>query len=195
MRGKGLTLMELLVVISILLTLAALLYPVYLNVRTRMDLITCADQLRQIGLAMHMYAHDYGGDTPYFLPSIDYGKYFGDEERRGVPGIGSLYPRYVKDKDLLVCPSLRKIAPDAVEKAHRLWEEREYRFFGFRTSWRSYFIFNPFGLDRLAKKHSEVMSLSFAEVFAKRGDQTPIALCDIHQNGRSEYDHFLLFCS
>ncbi len=49
------------------------------------------------------------------------------------------------------------------------------------------------GLDWLAKKDPEVISLSFAEVFAKRGDQTPIALCDVHQNGRLDHDNFYLF--
>jgi len=62
---KGLTLMELLTVISILATLAALLYPVYLKVRARMDIHACAQQLSQIGVAIRMYAHDYEGDTPY----------------------------------------------------------------------------------------------------------------------------------
>ncbi len=143
------TLMELLVVISILLTLAALLFPVYLNVRTRMDLINCADQLRQIGLAMHMYVHDYGGDTPYFLPSIDFGKYFGiGVDRKVVTCIALLYPRYVKDRDLLVCPSLRRIAPDTVEKAHRLCEER------FGMPWSSYYLFDPYWFRLVGKERS-----------------------------------------
>jgi hypothetical protein len=60
--------MELLTVISILATLAALLFPVYLNLRTRTDITICADQLRQIGIALKMYAHDYGDDTPYGMP-------------------------------------------------------------------------------------------------------------------------------
>ncbi|MEZ8220630.1 prepilin-type N-terminal cleavage/methylation domain-containing protein [Candidatus Fervidibacteria bacterium JGI MDM2 JNZ-1-D12] len=192
-RRAGLTLMELLVVISILATLAALLFPVYLNARAKIDVISCANQLRQIGLAMHMYANDYGGDTPYFLPSIDIGKHFGiGVSLRSVRGVAAFYPKYIEDKDLLVCPSLRRILPDAVEEAHRLHEERTYQFFGFKEPWASYYIFDPFALDKLAKEDPEGLSLSFAEVFAKRGEQTPIVLCDIHQNGRPDRDNFYL---
>ncbi|MCS7188024.1 MAG: type II secretion system protein, partial [Armatimonadota bacterium] len=170
---KGLTLMELLVVISILTTLAALLFPVYLSVRLRTDLLSCANQLRQIGLAMHMYVKDYGDDTPYSLPSMDFGKYFGfGKSRKSVISIAALYPNYVSSRDLLVCPSLRKFAPSAVEEAHRIHEERTYQFFGFRCPWSSYFLFDPFALDRLAKEDPDGLKLSFAEVFAKRGDQT-----------------------
>ena len=80
---RGLTLMELLTVISILATLAALLYPVYLKVRSRMYEINCANQLRQIGLAIRMYVKDYAAEeTPYAMPVIP----------------GTLYPYYLKDE-------------------------------------------------------------------------------------------------
>lgn len=194
MRRKGLTLMELLVVISILATLSALLFPVYLRVRTKMYAVRCANQLRQIGLAIRMYVQDQGEDTPYSLPSMDFGRHFGlNKSIKGVTSIAALYPNYLKEKDFLVCPLLRKVAPDAVEEAHKLNEELTYRFYGVRYLWTSYFLFDPFALDELAEKDPTGLSLSFAEIYAKRGDQTPIALCDIHQNGRSEYDNFYRF--
>ena len=64
---KGLTLMELLTVMSILATLAALLFPVYLKVRSRVYQTSCANQLRQIGIAIHMYANDYGECMPTIM--------------------------------------------------------------------------------------------------------------------------------
>lgn len=165
MRRKGLTLMEILVVISILATLAALLFPVYLRVRARMDIHVCAQQLRQIGLAIRMYARDYGDDSPYKIP----------------PSLGALYPHYVQNGDLLVCPTFRKAAIEVVE------DMRKYCLrFGF--PWSSYYEFNPTFLDKHARECELGLScpaawLSFSEVYAKRGDQTPIAFCDTHQYG------------
>ena len=85
MKRVGLTLMELLTVISVLATLAALVYPVYLRVRTRTDIMVCADQLRQIGQALKIYAHDHGDDSPYGMPEYP----------------GYLYPNYIGNSCLL----------------------------------------------------------------------------------------------
>lgn len=194
MKCKGLTLMELLIVISTLVTLSALFFPVYLSVRERVYVLSCVDQLRQIGLAMHMYALDQGDGTPYSLPSMDFGKFFGmNKSIKGITGIPALYPNYLKDKNLLSCPLLRKVAFDAVEEAHRLHEKLTYQFYGVRYPWTSYYLFDPFALDELAKEDPTGLSLSFSEIFAKRGDQIPIAFCDIHQNGRPDYDNFYPF--
>ena len=102
MKRKGLTLRELLTVISILMTLTALLFPVYLNIRSRMYEISCANQLRQIGLAIRMYVKDYAEEeTPYAMPVIP----------------GALYPYYLRDEDLLICPRIWAIVPhDVIER-------------------------------------------------------------------------------
>lgn len=152
--------MELLVVISILTTLAALLFPFYLNLRTRVDITVCADQLRQIGLALKMYAKDYGDDTPYGIPEV-----------RGV-----LYPNYIRNRSVLVCPTFRKIGAPVVEAMHNLFQQQ----LGYAT-WVSYFIYNPRGLDKLHKNSQHW--ISFAEAYAKRGDEIPVAFCDTHRKG------------
>ena len=57
MRRTGLTLVELLVCITIIGLLLALLLPAVLSAREAARRITCASQLRQLGLAVHAY-HD-----------------------------------------------------------------------------------------------------------------------------------------
>ena len=65
MRGHnqfkvGFTLIEILVVISILSLLMAILIPALHKARFRVRETVCASNLRQVNLALIMYAHDDG---------------------------------------------------------------------------------------------------------------------------------------
>jgi prepilin-type N-terminal cleavage/methylation domain-containing protein/prepilin-type processing-associated H-X9-DG protein len=62
----GFTLVELLVVIAIIAILVALIFPVFSRVRENARRASCASNLRQVGLALRLYAQDYGG---WFPPS------------------------------------------------------------------------------------------------------------------------------
>lgn len=63
-RPQAFTLIELLVVIAIIAILAAILFPVLSQARTAAKKAQCMSNMRQIGMAMRMYADDWDGGMP-----------------------------------------------------------------------------------------------------------------------------------
>ena len=62
--AKGFTLIELLVVIAIIAILAALLLPSLASAKARGKSTVCLNNLKQLGLAITMYAQDYNDNYP-----------------------------------------------------------------------------------------------------------------------------------
>ena len=97
---QGFTLIELLVVIAIIAILAAILFPVFARAREAARSSSCSSNLRQIGLAVHMYLQDFDERTPWSVNGSDW---------TAVPGGTSywalFYLPYTKNQKLWDCPS------------------------------------------------------------------------------------------
>lgn len=101
---KGFTLIELLVVIAIIAILASILFPVFSRAREKARESTCMSNLKQIGVALQMYATDYDDLLPmaheYPAPPPP-----DDEYHQGEPSIVTLLNPYVKNNQIFRCPS------------------------------------------------------------------------------------------
>src|SRR6266567_2597939 len=59
MRRNAFTLIELLVVIAIIAILAAILFPVFAQVRAKARQTACLSNMKQLGMSFQMYSQDY----------------------------------------------------------------------------------------------------------------------------------------
>lgn len=94
-RRVAFTLVELLVVISVISILASLLLPALSRAKVRASQTSCLSSMRQIGIAMHMYADDNAG----FLPTTTHGG------ETNASWIHLLAPYLCRVDQIRVCPA------------------------------------------------------------------------------------------
>jgi prepilin-type N-terminal cleavage/methylation domain-containing protein/prepilin-type processing-associated H-X9-DG protein len=103
--SAGFTLIELLVVIAIIGILAGILLPTLGRARESARRTQCASNLKQIGLAINMYANDNSGAFPTVSASAASAE---------IQSLGQLYDAYITDRKVFKCASDSGVTDTAV---------------------------------------------------------------------------------
>jgi len=102
MNRKGFTISELLLVFLTVIMLGILILPFIRYSRAKMEKTLCANNLRQVGLSLYIYAREHGGNFPENLRTLY-------EEQ------------YLSNAQFMDCPATKEIGtidcPDYVYKA------------------------------------------------------------------------------
>lgn len=116
MRRYAFTLIELLVVMGIIAILVGVLVPALMQSRNSARTVACEQNLRQLGVAIHVYANDYDGHIPmgpgfavpdyYAIPYMPTTQVQAKDAPTGPTfvGHGKVLDGYINDPTALFCP-------------------------------------------------------------------------------------------
>jgi prepilin-type processing-associated H-X9-DG protein len=103
-NNQGITLLEILVVLFLLLILSGILWPEPSTARKRAETIACMSNLKQIDFGFLMYASDNGGKFPMQASSTSGGTMELINRSRTFPQFQKT-SKYLPDLRVLVCPA------------------------------------------------------------------------------------------
>jgi len=107
-RRTGFTMVELLLVIAIIATLAAILFPVFARAREQARSNSCRMNLLNMGMALRAYAHDHDGLYP---PTED--------------DLSPLHPKYLPIDLVFRCPSTTQTLPMGAPASEEVWHPEQ----------------------------------------------------------------------
>lgn len=147
-RIAGFTYIELMTVTAIIGILAAILFPVFAKARENARKVVCVNNLKQISLALNLYARDYGG---YYPPTND--------------DLAPLVP-YLRDLNVFHCPSDNP--PKPVRLVGGKLVNCSYRYFGGLSLDKEGISDTAVAYDRVAGWHDlMIVPLLFLDGHAK----------------------------
>ena len=145
-KKSAFTLIELLVVIAIIAILMGILVPVSLRAIEMSRRSSCANNLRGLGTAFLAYASDNQGALPHYNPLPPANGSFAEVPDFSAIVVAKVFPDYVSDLRLFICPSDREDA-----NGHPVSFARDIASFNSQAGNCSYMYISGYHLSRTAE--------------------------------------------